>query len=110
MAALAIPYEVGETVWVAYEFPNSLFFAPQSRNVASIDVVGTGDEAEVRFTNGDSVKDSNAVQTIHLTQALAAAAIVTDVIAKSAASVALDATLSVVSTASQASVTLGRIS
>ena len=110
MAALGIDYEVDDVVFVAYPFPAELFFSPQSRTVTQINVKGTGDSAEVRFSDGDSVLDSNAIQTIFTTDALAAAAIVTDVIAKSAAAVALDATLSVASTAAQASTTLGRVS
>ena len=109
MAALGIAYEVGDTVWVAYPHPSSLFFDPQSRNVLQIDVVGTGDEAEVRFGNGDSVKDSTAAPTIFLTQTLAATAIVNDTIVKIDASVNLDATTTVGSTAAQTALSLGRV-
>lgn len=109
MAALGIAYEVGDAVFVAYPFPSALAFDPQARTVTSIDVVGTGDEAEVRFSNGDTVKDSTAAQTIYLTAALAATAIVDDVIVKIDASVNLDATTTVGSTAAQTSLSLGRV-
>ena len=109
MAALGIAYEVGETVFVAYPFPSELAFDPQSRDVESIDVVGTGDEAEVRFSNGASVKDSTAAPTIFLTAALAATSIVDDVIVRIDASVNLDATTSLGSTVSQPALSLGRV-
>ncbi len=108
MGTISKTYEVGDTVWVAYPFPSSLAFTAQSRVVSKVDVLAASNEANVSFTDGGAVLDG-AVQTVYLTEALAAAAIVTDVIAKSAATVALDATLSVASTASQASTTLGRI-
>ncbi len=108
--AVALDYEVGSAVFVAYPFPNSLAFLPQARVVTSIDVVGVDDLVEVRFNDGEKLQDSNTLQTIYLVEADAAAAIVTDVIAKSAGAVVLDATTSVASTVSQPSTTLGRVS
>lgn len=107
--AIAKTYEKGDTVFVAYPFPSNNYFAAQSRVVDTVNVNDTGNEAEVTFDDGVPVQDSDAAPTIYSTAALASAAIVTDVIAQSAAAVVLDATLSVASTGSQASVTLGRV-
>ena len=107
--AIAIDYEVGETVWVAYAFPSENYFKEVSRVVKTVNVTATGDEAAVSFDSGASTVDSNATPTVFLTEALADAALVTDVISRSAAAVASDATTSEVSTAGQASTTLGRI-
>lgn len=108
MADIAKTYGVGDTVHVTYPFPNSLAFLPQERVVKSADVISGTNEAIVTFEDGEKVQDG-AIVTIYDTAALAAAAIVTDVIAKSAASVVLDATTSEVSSAGNASTTLGRI-
>ena len=107
--AIAIDYEVGGTVFVAYPFPSSNYFKAVSRIVKQVNVTDTGDEAIVSFDTGANVLDSNATPTVFLTEALADAALVTDVISRSAAAVASDATTSEVSTAGQASTTLGRI-
>lgn len=109
MGTISKSYAVGDTVYVAYPFPSAQYFVAQQRVVKSVDVTADPNVALVRFTNGASVQDSDATQTIYLTEALAAAAIVTDVISLSAATVALDATTSEVSTAGNASTTLGRI-
>lgn len=107
--AIAIDYSVGDTVFVSYPFPSTNYFLAQSRVVSQVKVTATGDVALVSFSNGAEVQDSNAEQTIYTTEALASAAIVTDVISRSAAACVLDATVSVASTASLASSTLGRI-
>ena len=107
--AIAIDYEVGGTVFVAYPFPNSLAFVAQTRVVTKVNVTASGDVATVSFASGNDVSDSNAAPTIYTTEALASAAIVTDVITKVAAAVVLDATTSIVSTAGNSSTTLGRI-
>jgi len=109
MGTISKTYATGDTVFVAYPFPSSLYFTPQSRTVATVNVTDDPNVASVSFTGGATVVDSDGAQTIYLTEGLAAAAIVTDVISLSAATVALDATTSIVSTASQASITLGRI-
>ena len=108
MADVAKSYGVGDAVFVAYPFPNSLAFVAQARTVERVDILDGANEALVTFTDGEKVQDG-AVVTVYDTAALASAAIVTDVIAKSAAAVALDATNSVASTGGQASVTLGRV-
>ena len=108
MADVAKTYGVGDAVFVTYPFPNSLAFTPQARTVEKVQILDSGNEAIVTFTDGEKVQDG-AIVTIYDTAALAAAAIVTDVIAKSAAAVVLDATNSIASTGGQASVTLGRV-
>ncbi len=108
MADVAKTYGVGDVVFVTYPHPDTLAFLPQQRTVESVKILDGTNEAIVTFTDGEKVQDG-AVVTIYDTAALAAAAIVTDVIAKSAAAVALDATNSVASTGGQASVTLGRV-
>ena len=108
MADVAKTYGVGDTVFVTYPHPNALGFLPQQRTVANVEILDGANEAIVTFTDGDKVQDG-AIVTVYDTQALAAAAIVTDAIAKTAAAVALDATNSVASTGGQASVTLGRV-
>ena len=108
MADVAKTYGVGDTVFVTYPHPNTLAFLPQTRVVKDVKILDGANEAIVTFEDGNKVQDG-AIVTIYDTEALAAAAIVTDVIAQSAAAVVLDATTSEVSTAAQASVTLGRI-
>jgi len=108
MANVSKSYGVGDTVFVTYPFPDSLYFVAQSRVISKVTVNSSTNEATVEFTNGKTITDGADVN-VYLTEALAAAAIVTDVISRSAATVVLDATLSVSSTASQASSTLGRI-
>ncbi len=107
--AIAIDYEKGDSVFVAYPFPSNNYFKAQARTVDKVEVVDVGDVANVTFTDGEPVVDSNAAQTVFTTEPLADKAIVNDVITRSAAAVASDAELSIVSTAAQASVTLGRI-
>lgn len=108
MANISKGWGVGDTVWVHYIGSNENQFIPVSRVVSKCDVNSSTNEAVVSFTSGNSVVDG-AVVTVYTTQALCAAGIVTWVIAQSAAAVVLDATLSISSTASQASSTLGRI-
>lgn len=108
MADVSKSYGVGDTVYVAYPFGNSLFFSPQTRTVKNVFIKDGDNEAGVEFTDGQRVNDG-AIQTVYDTEALCAAAIITDVILRSAATAVLDATLSIVSTAGQASTTLGRI-
>jgi len=108
MADIAKTYGVGDVVWVTYPHPNALAFLPQQRTISNAEILDGTNEAIVKFSDGDKVQDG-AITTIYDTQALAAAAIVTDAIAKTAAAVVLDATVSVVSTGGGASVTLGRV-
>ena len=108
MANVSKTYGVGDTVWVVYSNSIANQYTPLSRVVSKVNVNSSTNEAVVEFVTGENVVDG-AVVTVHATQALAAATIVTKVIADTAAAVALDATLSITSTASQASTTLGRI-
>ena len=108
MAAVSKSYGVGDTVYVHYQLPSSLYFTPQSRTVSKVITNDSSNEATVEFSDGESVTDGATV-TVYTTQALCAAGIVTAVIAASAASVALDTTTSIVSTAGNSSTTLGRI-
>lgn len=109
MADIAKNYAIGETVYVAYPFPLANFWLPIARVIDHVDMLDNTNEAMVYFTAGSPVLDG-AVQTIYETEALAAAAIVTDIIAKASGAVTLDATTSVVSTAGQESNDLGRVS
>ena len=108
MANVAKGYGIGDTVWVHYLNSNTLQWLPVSRVVSKVKTNTSGNEATVEFTTGESVTDG-AVQTVYTTQALAAAAMVTYIITQSAACVVLDTTTSIVSTAGNASTTLGRI-
>lgn len=107
MADVAKIYGVGDTVFVAYPFPNSLAFTPQSRVVKEVQILTGTNEALVFFESGEKVQDG-ADQTVFETQALCATKIVDDVIAKVDAAVALDVTTSKVSTGGATSLSLGR--
>ena len=106
--AITKSYGVGDTVYVAYPFPHILAFYPQTRVVKNCQINSATNEALVSFENGDSVQDG-AVQTVFTTAALAATAIVNDVIAKIDATVNVDETLSMVSTAGATALSLGRV-
>lgn len=108
--AIAKGFDVGDTVWVRYPLPSSDYLTPQSRVVTQVDVISaTDNQATVKFSNGNSVVDDDTTVRVYTTQALCAAGIVTEVISSIAATVALDATTSIVSTAGNSSTTLGRI-
>jgi hypothetical protein len=87
MAALTVSYSVGDTVYVTYPFPDSLYFSAQSRVVSQIKLTAAGDVAVVSFTSGNQVQDSDATPRIYLTEALASTAIVDDIISRSASTV-----------------------
>lgn len=108
MADVAKIYGVSDTVFVAYPFPNTLSFSPQSRVVKQVQILDSANEALVFFESGEKVQDG-ADQTIFETQALCATKIVDDVIAKIDASVNLDTTTTVASTVAQTSLSLGRV-
>ena len=109
--AIAISYSVGDTVYVSYPFPDSLFFTPQSRIVSEVRVTATGDYATVSFESGNAVIDSDASQTVYTTEAACATAIVDDVISRVDATVVLEGgtTNSIASTASAPALSLGRV-
>lgn len=107
--AIAIDYQIGDVVFVAYPFPDSLFFNAQTRTVREVRVLDTGDDALVKFETGNDVQDSNAAQTVFTTVELASTAIIDDILTKADATANVDPTLSVVSTAGQATLSLGRI-
>lgn len=107
MADVAKDYGVGDTVFVTYPLGSTLFFSPQQRTVKNVQIIDGTNEALVTFTDGDGVQDG-ATKRVFTTQALAATAIVDDVIAKVDATVNLDPTLSAVSTAGQAALSLAR--
>ena len=108
MADITKIYGVGDTVWVAYPFPNTLSFVPQERVVKEVQILDSANEAIVFFVSGEKVMDG-ADQTVYETQAACATMIVDDVITKVDVAVNLDATLSVASVAAQAALSLGRI-
>ena len=110
MAAVSLAFEVGDTVYVNYPFPDSLYFDVQTRVVSEIKLTAAAEVAVISFTSGNSVNYSDASPTCYTTVVLAAAANVTNVISRSAANCVLDTgTTSVLSTASLVYVTLGRI-
>ena len=88
--AIAIGYSVGDTVYVAYPFPDSLYHTPQERVVTQVKVTATDDYALVSFQSGNDVIDSDTTQTVYTTEALAATAIIDDVISRTAATVVLE--------------------
>lgn len=108
MADASKDYGVADTVFVAYPFPSSLAFVPQQRVVKGIDINSATNESIVTFDDGDKVQDG-AIKTVYTTQALAAKAIVDDVIVKVDATVNLDTTTTVGSTAAQTALSLGRV-
>ena len=108
MAVISKNYGVGDTVYVAYPFPHILAFYPQTRVVKSVQINSATNEALVSFVSGDSVQDG-AVQTVFTTAALAAKAIVDDVIAKIDDAVNADTTTSIASTAGATALSLGRV-
>ena len=108
MAAITKSYGIGDTVYVAYPFPHVLAFYPQTRVAKNCQINSATNEALVSFENGDSVQDG-AVQTVFTTAALAATAIVDDVIAKIDETVLIDATQSIASTAGATALSLGRV-
>ena len=108
--AISKSWNVGATVWVRYPLPSSDYLTPQSRIVTQVDVISaTDNQATVRFSNGNSVLDDDTTVRVYTTEALCAVGIVTEVISSIAATVVLDSTTSIVSTAGGASTTLGRI-
>ena len=109
MAAVSKTYGVGDTVYVHYKNSSSLQFTPTSRVVKRVKTDTSGNSAVVEFTDGDNVTDVSTDVRVYTTQTLCATGIVTWVIAQSAAAVALDSTTSIVSTAGNASTTLGLI-
>lgn len=109
MAAVSLAFEVGDTVYCNYPYPDSLYFDVQTRVVSQIKLTGAGEVATISFTSGNDITYSDASPTVFTTAAAAAAANITDVISRSAANVALDTTTSIASTAGNTSTTLGRI-
>lgn len=109
--AISIAYSVGDTVYVAYPFPDSLYFSAQTRIVSQVKVTATGDYAVVSFESGNDVIDSDATQTVYTTAALASTAIVDDVISRVDAAVVAEGgtTNSIASTASAPALSLGRV-
>jgi len=108
MAAITKSYGIGDTVYVAYPFPHVLAFYPQTRVVKNCQINSATNEALVSFENGDSVQDG-AVQTVFTTIALAATAIVDDVIVKIDAAVLKDGTSTISSIAGATALSLGRV-
>lgn len=111
MAALTVAYSVGDTVYVAYPFPSSNYFAPVTAVVSEIKLTASGDVATVSFTGFPTVTDSDATQRVFTTEAACATAIVDDVISRVDATVVLEGgtTNSVASTAGAPALSLGRI-
>jgi hypothetical protein len=108
MAAVSKSYGVGDTVWVHYLNSIALQWLPVQRIVKKVEITTSTNEATVHFTVGESIIDG-AVKTVYNTRALCATGIVDYLIAQSVAVSLLDPTLSIASTVSQGSDTLGRI-
>ncbi len=110
MADISKGYGIGDTVWVAYPFPSENAFIARSRVVKDIRNVNSTNDATVSFTNGADVFDgSGALQAVFDTEALASTQIIDNVIIKADAAANLDATLSLGSTVSQATLSIGRV-
>ncbi len=110
MANISKSFGIGDTVWVAYPFPSSLFFTAVSRVVKDLRNVQSDNDATVTFTDGTEVLDgSGADQAVFSTEALASTQIVDNTIIKVDAAANLDATLSLGSTVAQPTLSLGRV-
>lgn len=109
MAAVSLAFEVGDTVYVNYPYPDSLYFDVQTRVVSEIKLTGAAEIAVISFSSGNSVTYTDAAKTCYTTAAEAASVQVANVVSRSAANVVLDTTTSIVSTAGQTSTTLGLI-
>lgn len=107
--AISIAYEVGEEVFVAYPFPSENFFNAQSRIVKEVRVLASGDDALVKFEDGNDVQDSDSAPTVFTSVELASTAIVDDIIVRSNAVANIDPTTSLGSTVSQPTLNLGRV-
>ena len=59
MAAVSLAFEVGDTVYVNYDFPDSLYFDVQTRVVSEIKLTAAAEVAVVSFTSGNSVNYSD---------------------------------------------------
>lgn len=108
MANVSKGYGIGDTVYVHYINSPTLQWLPVERVVSKVTTNSSTNEAVVEFTTGESVIDGATV-TVYTTEAAAAAAMVSYIITQSAAVTVLDTTTSIVSTAGNASTTLGRI-
>lgn len=109
MSNVAKGFGSGDTVFVYYDKSPSLQLLPQSRVVADVRIIDGTNNAQVNFTNGDSIIDGpSSAQRVFTTQALCAAAIITNVIALYTPCVVFDTTLSGASTASNPATTLVR--
>jgi len=100
MADISKSYAIGETVYIAYPYPSANFWLPIARVLEHVDMLDDSNEAMVYFTEGKPVLDG-AIQTVYETEALAAAGIVDDIIARASGAVTLDATVGSASTAGQ---------
>ncbi len=102
-------FAIGDTVYVWFKDSLTLEMLPQSRVVADVRVITSGNVAEISFTTGEKILDgSTTAQRVFTTQALCATAIVSAAITRYAAAVALDATTSSASTAGQTATALVR--
>lgn len=110
MAAVSKAYGIGDTVYVWFHDSYTLQSLPQSRVVRNVTVNTATNEAVVEFTTGEKVTDG-ATARVFTTQALCAAAIISDVITRYDACAVLDTgTTSGASTAGQPTLGLVRSS
>lgn len=109
MGSFTKAYDVDDVVQVAYPFPNPLSATVTQRTVKSIVTNDAGNSASVTFTEGSSVDDAAVSDTVFLTVALAAKAIVDDAITRYDAAVNLDTTTTVASASGQTALSLGRV-
>lgn len=89
MADVAKTYGVGDTVYVWYHEDIANQYTPKSRIVSEVIITGSSNQAIVKFSNGNQVIDG-PTQRVFDTQAACATAIVTAVIAATAATVVLE--------------------
>lgn len=110
MANISKGWGIGDTVWVAYPFPSSNYFTPQSRVVKDVRNYEADNDSSVTFIEGLEVFDGTGVlQAVFTTEALAATQIIDNVIIAADAAANLDATTSLGSTVSQPTLSLGRV-
>ncbi len=111
MSNVAKGFGVGDTVFVWFKDSIALEATPQSRVVADVRVIDSGNVAEVSFTTGEKIMDgATTAQRVFTTQALCATGIINAAIIRYDATAQLDATTSAASTAAQPTLGLCRSS
>ena len=85
MANVSRGYAVGDTVYVWYHLSSDNQYTAISRVVADVSINNSTNDGIVSFTVGDPVTDTIAIPRVFTTAALASTAMVTSIIADTAA-------------------------